>query len=104
MGGQMIANVHIRYGSYWTTREGSQSTVQLHNNLVNFPIIVTPVLYLKDGSAAELDSITLNALGNASLDINRALESKGLPANAEGSIAFRYLGRIANALAAETLI
>lgn len=104
MGGQIAANVHWRYGSYWTTQEGSQSTVQLHNNLVNFPITVTPVLYLKDGTAAELDSITLNALRNASLDINRILESKGLPANAEGSVACRYPGRIANALAAETLI
>ena len=41
--------VHVRSGSYWSAYEGRQSTVQLHNNLVNVPIAITPILYLGNG-------------------------------------------------------
>ena len=72
---------HLRNSSYWSTAEGQQSTVHLHNNLVKFPITVTPILYLDDGSAMELTPITLGPLANSELDINNAASEKGLPSN-----------------------
>ena len=102
-GQQPPGEVHVRNSSYWSAYEGRQSTVQLRNNLLNAAITVAPILYLGNGTATELDPIVLPPQANVALDINRVLLDKGLPPDAEGSIAFRYTGN-ANALSAETLI
>lgn len=96
--------VHRRFSSYWTTKDKFTSTVKLHNNLVRHGITITPILLLADGSPTELEPIQLGPLGNAEIDVSRALASKQLPEHVEGSFVFRYPGRIGNAISAETLI
>ena len=63
--------LQYRYSAYWTTAYGFESTIELHNNLVNEPLTVTPVLYTASGAAIELDEVRMGILGSASVESTR---------------------------------
>lgn len=92
------------FASYWSVEPGTHSIAELHNNLVNSPLSVKPIVYNQDGSALELEGIALPPFGNVALNISEELSRHGHPDWVMGSIEFQYPSRHAGALIAEILI
>jgi hypothetical protein len=90
-----------RYSAYWTTAYGFESTIELHNNFVDEPLRVTPVLYTANGAAIELDEVQMGVLGSSSVKINEALAAKGVSQPQSGSAVFCYSRKFGGALSAE---
>jgi hypothetical protein len=95
----------------WRTDAGFTSTIQLQNRLVTGPIMVTPILFMGDGSEHDLASVNIPASGVATVNVNGAL--RGISATAAagfashlseyGSAALRFTGS-STALMAQTAI
>ncbi len=92
------------FNPYWTTYYGHQSTIQLHNNLVDKPVSVRPVLLSQQGARTELPLVTLGPLANASIDVAQALAAIGRPDLRVGSSVFEYMHPYGGALIAETTV
>lgn len=92
------------YNAYWSNAPGVQSLAQLHNNLLNVPLTVQPVLFMTEGSKLNLMAVTLAPLGNATIDIGAELAQQGLTKPLSGSVAFQYQRKYPGALSAEVYI
>jgi len=81
-------------GGLWRIDHNFESTLELKNVLINHPITATPVLYLADGAEYELQPVTLEPAGVASVNIGAAL--RDLPPNLQahwssyGMLGVRY--------------
>jgi len=47
-------------GGFWRVDHGFKSQLVLTNVLINSPLMVTPVLYMEDGTRYELKPVTLS--------------------------------------------
>ena len=97
------AQSYSRYSSYWTTSNGFQSSIKLHNHNIGAPINIEPTLYLANGTPVKLARIQLGPLENSEIDVNTELRRRNLP-EGNGSALFLYSGPALNVLAAETLV
>jgi len=92
-----------RYSSYWTTLNGFQSSIKLHNHNIRGSVHIQPTLFLANGTPVQLAEIKLGPLENSEIDVSEELRSRNLP-EGSGSALFRYSGPAQNILAAETLV
>src|SRR2546425_446510 len=86
---------------YWAVGDGYHSVAQLHNNLINTPLVVHAAVFAADGRRVELGDVQLSPLGNAQLDIEYALLQQGQPTIHSGSAVFEYQLSHGRALGAE---
>lgn len=87
---QLTKAPRIAYGAYWSNEGRFRSTIQLHNNLVDGPLTVRPVLYSPTGDQLRLEAVTLPQLGNASIDMLDELTRLRRSDFNNGSIVFQY--------------
>ncbi len=64
---------HLLTGGLWRTDRGFVSTIKIHNILVVAPMDVTPVLFMADGTAYPLPTVTVPISGVATVNVNDAL-------------------------------
>ncbi len=72
-------------GAFWRSDRGFDSYLRLKNILLNQPLTVTPVLYMADGYEVDLQPITLDPAGVASVNVRTALHDAGPTASAHSS-------------------
>lgn len=96
--------LHQVFSLYWATGYGRTSTIELHNNLIKFPIDVRPVILSPSGERVELPSVHLTQLGNASIDIQAMLSQVGRADLHSGSAILEYTTPYPGALLAETTV
>jgi hypothetical protein len=89
------------FNAWWSSGQGYQCVAQLHNNLVNGPLTVQPVLFTADGQKITLSSVSMEALGNATVDIGAALTLNGWTSPFSGSAVFQYQLKNPGALTVE---
>lgn len=64
---------HLLYAALWRTDGSFVSTIRIKNVLVVAPLQVTPTLFMADGTAYPLPSVTIPISGVATININDAL-------------------------------
>jgi hypothetical protein len=65
-------------GGLWMTDANFKSSLLLKNVVKTDPVTVTPILYLSNGAKYTLANVTLEPSGTAIIDINAALQEKGI--------------------------
>jgi hypothetical protein len=65
-------------GGLWMIDANFKSTVYLKNDVEIAPVTVTPILYLSNGKKITLPDVTLEASGTATINVNDALNQKGM--------------------------
>ena len=91
-------------GGYWRTEGSFRPILRITNYLVNQTLLVTPVLYMADGTEYDLTPITLPAAETTGVDIIDALNK--MPASLRshvseyGSAGVKYMWSWSNALTA----
>ena len=67
------SKAHVLYAALWRTDGSFVSTIRIKNVLVVAPLQVTPTLFMADGTAYPLPTLTLPMSGVATININDAL-------------------------------
>ena len=62
-------------GGLWRTDHDFESVLYLKNVLINQALTATPTVYMADGTSFDLQSITLDPAGVASVNIGRAIQA-----------------------------
>jgi hypothetical protein len=62
-------------GAFWRSDGNFESVLRLKNVLETTPLVVTPVLWMADGTEYALAPVTLDKAGVAAIDINEALRN-----------------------------
>lgn len=91
------------FSPYWTLAPGHESTIILHNNLVNAPLSVRPVLLSPDGVRIELPEIVLLPLETADVDLRQVFTRNSTFLSDSGSAILEYKSSN-GALSAETSV
>ena len=65
-------------GGLWMIDANLRATIYLKNDVEISPVTVTPVLYLSNGKKVTLADVKLEASGTATININDALNQKGI--------------------------
>jgi hypothetical protein len=92
------------YSPYWTIGYGHESVMHLHNNLIDEPLGVTVTLLSPAGARTALPAIQIGPLGNASIDLRRALSDLGVTGLYRGSAVIEYMAPHGGALLVETSV
>lgn len=98
---ELPIELHRLFTPFWATEGGRHSVMQIHNNLINSPLEIKPVLLSDWGERVELPNVKLAPLQNASVDIQNALRDLGKTNITSGSAIFEYLLDHGGALSAE---
>ena len=79
-------------GGFWTIDANRKASIYLRNGLNESGIVVSPVIYLSNGTALDLAAITLDPSGTAVISINDALQQKGISpvATLSGYVEIKY--------------
>jgi hypothetical protein len=75
---------HTLYSGLWHTDLGFVSTAHIKNVLVTAPLVVTPIVYMADGTEYDLPALTLGPGGISDLNINEAL--RGAPSSVQNHL------------------
>jgi hypothetical protein len=65
-------------GGLWMTDANTKSQIYLRNLVETSAVTATPVLYLSNGVRYALDPVTIAPSGTKVVDVNAALQSKGV--------------------------
>ncbi len=96
------------FSGLWRVDGGFVSTIQIKNSLIVGPAVVTPVLYMADGTPYELPPVRLATAGIAAVNVNQALAQAPPHISAHvsqyGSAALRYTGLSMSVLASMEIL
>ena len=95
---------HYRFSPFWTSLEECRTTILLHNNHIEDPLTVYPVLHLENGKPVELDRVEIAPLGMASIPVNETMAKLGFTEEHFGGAAFHYEKKYGGALSVETMV
>lgn len=98
---ELPVTLHRLFTPFWTIDRGHQSVMQIHNNSIERPLEVKPVLLSDVGDRFELSTVKLAPLQNASVNIRDELTKLGKGGITSGSAVFEYLLDHGGAIAAE---
>lgn len=99
---------HTVYSGLWRTDGRFVSTAHIKNVLVTAPLLVTPVIYMADGTEYDLPAFTLGPGGISDLNVNDAL--RGAPSSVQdhlsesGTLVLRFTSQSAMNAAASMQI
>ena len=64
------------FGAYFLNGNGFTSKLIVHNQRIDVPVTVTPVMLVDKGREIQLDTVSLNPNRSLTIDLSQALEDK----------------------------
>jgi len=78
------------FGAYFLNGNGFTSKLIVHNQRIDVPVTVTPVMLVDKGREIQLDPVSLNPNRSLAIDLSQALENKSAKDIKSGGLVLRY--------------